>query len=140
MSARDSGAAHYKNLNPEPIEVLAEWTDQGLPYELASALKYLTRIAFVSDDKATADIAKAKHFFDLYAERRGLPTPPQPVKVLDGAGTMKFRYHGIEREVVPSRFVTGRYGATNLIAFEVTRGGKESGVPKSYYTGDIQSL
>ena len=54
---------HYKNLNPQPIEVIEAW---GLDFHLANVLKYISRAGKKEGESDIKDLEKAK----VYLERK----------------------------------------------------------------------
>ena len=54
---------HYKNLNPQPIEVIENW---GLDFHLANVLKYISRAGKKEGESELKDLEKAK----VYLERK----------------------------------------------------------------------
>lgn len=64
MSALDEqvGGGHYKDLKPQPIEVLHAW---GLPYAEGSAIYYILRWRRKG---GLEDLKKARHTLDLLIE------------------------------------------------------------------------
>lgn len=62
------GSAHYRTLDPQPIEVIQAW---GMPFDSGCALKYIARVH--SDvnghDKNLDDLDKAIHYLELWRGR-----------------------------------------------------------------------
>jgi hypothetical protein len=56
------GGGHYKDLNPQPFEVLHAW---GLPYPEGSAIYYILRWRRKG---GLEDLRKARHTLDLLIE------------------------------------------------------------------------
>ena len=65
MSANDMqvGGRHYKNLQPEPWDVIAAW---GCDYFVGSASKYLARCRLKG--APITDLKKARHFIEKAIE------------------------------------------------------------------------
>ena len=52
---------HYKNLNPQPIEVIENWE---LDFHLANVLKYISRAGKKEGESELKDLEKAKVYLD----------------------------------------------------------------------------
>lgn len=52
---------HYKNLNPQPIEVIENWE---LDFHLANVLKYISRAGRKEGESELKDLEKAKVYLD----------------------------------------------------------------------------
>lgn len=57
---------HYKNLNPQPIEVIENWE---LDFHLANVLKYISRAGKKEGESELKDLEKAKVYLDRKIER-----------------------------------------------------------------------
>ena len=55
--------SHYKNLNPQPIEVIENWE---LDFHLANVLKYISRAGKKEGESELKDLEKAQ----VYLERK----------------------------------------------------------------------
>ena len=53
--------SHYKNLNPQPIEVIENWE---LDFHLAQVLKYISRAGKKAGESELKDLEKAKVYLD----------------------------------------------------------------------------
>jgi len=58
--------SHYKNLSPEPIEVIENW---GLDFHLAQVLKYISRAGKKDGESELKDLEKAKVYLDRKIEK-----------------------------------------------------------------------
>jgi len=52
---------HYKNLSPQPIEVIENWE---LDFHLANVLKYISRAGKKAGESELKDLEKAKVYLD----------------------------------------------------------------------------
>ena len=64
--------AHYKDLSPEPIDVIEGW---GLDYHLGSALKYIARAGNKEGNPRDQDLRKAVWFLQRYISLIDTVTP-----------------------------------------------------------------
>lgn len=53
--------SHYRNLNPEPIEVIENWE---LDFHLANVLKYISRAGRKAGESELKDLEKARVYLD----------------------------------------------------------------------------
>ena len=68
---------HYKNLNPQPIEVIENWE---LDFHLANVLKYISRAGKKAGESELKDLEKAKVYLNRKIE-----------KLMDVEGGMTFK-------------------------------------------------
>ena len=64
--------SHYKDLKPEPIDVIEGW---GLDYHLGSALKYIARAGNKEGNPRDQDLRKAVWFLQRYISLIDTVTP-----------------------------------------------------------------
>jgi hypothetical protein len=59
------GGDHYKQLDPEPIDVIRNW---GLSYCLGNVVKYVSRAGKKDDNSKKQDLEKAIHYLEFEIE------------------------------------------------------------------------
>lgn len=62
------GSAHYRTLDPQPIEVIQAW---GMAFDAGNAVKYIARVhsGINGLDKNVEDLGKAIHYLELWRDR-----------------------------------------------------------------------
>jgi len=62
------GSAHYRTLDPQPIEVIQAW---GMAFDAGNAVKYIARVHSGTNgpDKNVEDLGKAIHYLELWRDR-----------------------------------------------------------------------
>ena len=129
-SVRSKGSAHYKELRPEPIDVIRGW---NLGFELGSVVKYVARHA--QKGTPVEDLEKAKHFIELELEKYDTPGA-EAIRVEDADAALeaeerqafaafyyldKFKGHKVYREITfPTVSVSGHLVIGNEIQKEDT--------------------
>ena len=75
---------HYRNLNPQPIEVIENWE---LDFHLAQVIKYISRAGKKEGESELKDLEKAKVYLDRKIEKlvdiEGGLTAQQFIDILD---------------------------------------------------------
>ena len=98
---------HYKNLSPQPIEVIENW---GLDFHLANVLKYIARAGKKEGESELKDLEKAK----VYLERKILKLNEKRdsdwidyqndmEEIVDKGMTIKQLEKYLDAKIIPSR-------------------------------------